>query len=102
MTLAKHNYHTAAALPPHLTPSDVLGALHDHATCLTLQALTTQHTKAPETAVETRKDTFWYPPDLHPIETYHVTECIQWAPWIGEWGKKYITFPSCFQNTPKA
>ncbi|KAF2249951.1 hypothetical protein BU26DRAFT_399908, partial [Trematosphaeria pertusa] len=97
---AKHNYHTAAAIPPHLAPADVISALHDHNTCLTLQALTTGHEKLPENPPATRKDTFWYPPDRHPITTYNVSECITWMPGIGEWGRKYITFPSCFQNTP--
>ncbi|KAF2475385.1 uncharacterized protein BDR25DRAFT_331836 [Lindgomyces ingoldianus] len=100
MTLAKHNLHVAALIPPHLTPADVIAALHDHNTCLTLQALTTGHKELPETNPETRKDTYWYPPDLHPIKTYEVTEAVTILPGVGEWGKKYITFPSCFQDTP--
>ena len=100
MTLAKHNLHVAALIPPHLSPSDVISALHDHNTCLTLQALTTGHTKLPETDPATKKDTYWYPPDIHPITTYAVTECVTVVPGIGELGKKYITFPSCFQDTP--
>ncbi|KAF2871604.1 hypothetical protein BDV95DRAFT_44332 [Massariosphaeria phaeospora] len=97
---AKHNLHTAALIPPHLAPEDVISALHDHNTCLTLQALTTGHKKLPSTAPETSKDTYWYPPDIHPITTYSVTECITVLPGVGEWGKKYLTFPSCFQETP--
>lgn len=96
---AKHNLHVAASIPAHLTPADIIAALHDHTTALTLQALTTGHTKAPSTSPETLKDTYWYPPDQYPIETYHVTECITLLPGVGEWGKKYITFPSCFQDT---
>jgi hypothetical protein len=96
---AKHNYHVAAALAPNLTPADVIAALHDHNTCLTLQALTTGHTKLPETAPATLKDTFWYPVDLNPVTTYSVTEVIQWMPGV-QWGKYSLTFPSCFQNTP--
>lgn len=99
MTLAKHNYHTAAPIPPHIAPADIIAALHDHDTCLTLQALTTGHEKLPETAPETRKDTFWYPPDLNPITTYSVTEVIAWLPWF-EWARYNLTFPSCFQDTP--
>ncbi|KAF2682887.1 hypothetical protein K458DRAFT_419134 [Lentithecium fluviatile CBS 122367] len=98
MTLAKHNYHTAAALPPSLTPEDIIAALHDHNTCLTLQALTTGHTKLPSTSAEVQKDTWWYPPDLNPITTYHVTETIQWLPGV-QWGRYAFTFPTCFQNT---
>ncbi|KAH7346089.1 hypothetical protein BKA66DRAFT_433382 [Pyrenochaeta sp. MPI-SDFR-AT-0127] len=96
---AKHNLHVAASIPAHLTPADIIAALHDHTTALTLQALTTGHTKAPSTAPETLKDTYWYPPDQYPIETYNVTECVTLLPGIGEWGKKYLTFPSCFQDT---
>ncbi|KAF2264986.1 hypothetical protein CC78DRAFT_532845 [Lojkania enalia] len=97
---AKHNLHVAALIPPHLNPEDVIAALHDHNTCLSLQALTTGHEKLPETNPETKKDTYWYPVDLHPVHTYSVTECVTVLPGIGEWGKKYINFPSCFQDTP--
>lgn len=45
------------------------------------------------------KDTYWYPPDQYPVTTYNVTECITVLPGVGEWGKKYIKFPSCFQDT---
>ncbi|KAF1950608.1 hypothetical protein CC80DRAFT_496681 [Byssothecium circinans] len=99
MTLAKHNYHTAAPIPPHLTPADVISALHDHDTCLSLQALTTRHEKLPETAPEILKDTFWYPLDVHPIETYSVTEVMKYMPYFS-WGQYNLTFPSHFQNTP--
>ncbi|CAO2650022.1 Nn.00g013140.m01.CDS01 [Neocucurbitaria sp. VM-36] len=96
---SKHHLHTAASIPAHLTPADIIAALHDHNTALTLQALTTGHTKADSTAPETLKDTYWYPPDQYPINTYNVKECITWFPGVGEFGKKYITFPSCFQDT---
>lgn len=99
MTLAKHNYHTATAIPPNLAPDDIIAALHDHNTCLTLQALTTGHEKLPSTDAETQKDTFWYPPDRNPIHAYSVTEVIQWMPGV-QWGRYNLTFPSCFQNTP--
>ena len=98
MTLAKHNYHTAAALPPSLTPDDIIAALHDHNTCLTLQALTTGHEKLPSAPEAVHKDTFWYPPDLNPISAYHVTEVIQWMPGV-QWGRYNLVFPTCFQNT---
>ncbi|KAF2119413.1 hypothetical protein BDV96DRAFT_473234, partial [Lophiotrema nucula] len=97
---SKHNLHTAALIPPHLQPSDIISALHDHNTCLSLQAVTTGHKKLSETAPETKKDTYWYPVDLHPVHTYEVNECVTIFPGIGEWGKKYLTFPSCFQDTP--
>ncbi|KAF2186249.1 hypothetical protein K469DRAFT_664119 [Zopfia rhizophila CBS 207.26] len=100
MTLAKHHLHVAALIPSHLSREDIVAALHDHNTCLTLQALTTRHKKLPETAPETKKDPYWYPVDLNPITTYEVTEGVTVIPGIGEWGKKYITFPSCFQDTP--
>ncbi|KAF1836509.1 hypothetical protein BDW02DRAFT_566937 [Decorospora gaudefroyi] len=96
---AKHNLHVAHWIPSHISPSLVVAALHDHTTALTLQALTTKHTRAPSTAAETLRDTYWYPPDQYPINTYHVTECITLLPGIGERGKKYLTFPSCFQDT---
>jgi hypothetical protein len=96
---SKHNLHVAHQIPPHIHPTEVIAALHDHETALTLQALTCGHSKAPETSPSTLKDTYWYPPDQYPISTYHVTECITWFPGIGELGKKYITFPSCFQDT---
>lgn len=99
MTLAKHNYHTAAPIPPSLSPADVIEALHDHNNALTLQALTSGHTKLESIDPEIRKDTFWYPPDLHPIEGYSVTEVISYMPYFS-WGKYNLTFPSCFQNTP--
>jgi len=95
----KHNLHVAHQIPSHIPPTYVIAALHDHSTALTLQALTCGHTKAHSTPAATLKDTYWYPPDQYPITTYHVTECITWCPGIGEYGKKYITFPSCFQDT---
>jgi hypothetical protein len=97
---AKHNLHIAASIPPHLDPSDIIAALHDHNTALTLQALTTGHKKLPDTAPETLKDTYWYPTDINPVHTYSVTECVVVLPGLGQWGKKNITFPSCFQNIP--
>ncbi|KAJ4326216.1 hypothetical protein N0V94_000163 [Neodidymelliopsis sp. IMI 364377] len=97
---AKHNLHIAASIPPHLNPSDIIAALHDHNTALTLQALTTGHKKLPDTAPETLKDTYWYPTDINPVHTYSVTECVVVLPGVGQWGKKNITFPSCFQNIP--
>jgi hypothetical protein len=95
----KHSLHVSALIPSHIEPSVVIAALHDHNTCLTLQALTTGHKKLPNTAIETRKDPYWFPPDLHPITTYEVTECVTFMPGVGDWGKRYLTFPSCFQNT---
>ncbi|EOA87885.1 hypothetical protein ACJQWK_08597 [Exserohilum turcicum] len=96
---AKHHLHVASQIPRHMHPSQVIAALHNHETALTLQALTCGHEKAASTASETLKDTYWYPPDQYPITTYNVTECITWCPGIGEYGKKYIKFPSCFQDT---
>lgn len=96
---SKHNLHVAASIPAHISPETVIAALHDHNTALTLQALTTGHEKAPSTDPTTLKDTYWYPPDQYPITTYHVNECITVLPGVGEWGKKYIKFPSCFQDT---
>lgn len=96
---ASHNLHVAAAIPPHLAPEAVIAVLHDHSTALTLQALTCRHEKLPDTPATTLQDTYWYPPDQYPITTYQVTECITLMPGVGEWGKKYITFPSCFQDT---
>lgn len=96
---AKHNLHVAAPIPPHLSPDAVIAALHDHNTALTLQALTCGHEKAASNHPGTLKDTYWYPPDQYPITTYNVTECITILPGVGDWGKKYIKFPSCFQDT---
>jgi hypothetical protein len=98
MTLAKHNYHTAAPIPSHLVPADIIAALHDHNTCLSLQALTTGHTTLPDLDPEIRKDTFWYPPDVHPISAYSVTEIISYMPYFA-WSKYNLTFPTYFQNT---
>lgn len=97
---SKHNLHTAAAIPSHLKPSVVLAALHDHNTTLTLQALTQGHEKLSTTDDEVIKDTYWYPIDLNPITTWKVTEVITLFPGIGDWGKKYISFPVCYQETP--
>ncbi|EFQ95905.1 hypothetical protein CFE70_006206 [Pyrenophora teres f. teres 0-1] len=96
---AKHNLHVAHQIPSHIPPECVIAALHDHSTALNLQALTCGHTKAHCTPAATLKDTYWYPPDQYPLSTYHVTECITWCPGIGSYGKKYITFPSSFQDT---
>jgi hypothetical protein len=97
---AKHHLHTAASIPPHIPPSVVIAALHDHNTALSLQALTQGHNKLPSTDPKTLKDTYWYPTDLNPVTSYSVTEVITFFPGIGELGKKYLTFPSCFQDTP--
>ncbi|KZM18986.1 hypothetical protein ST47_g9845 [Ascochyta rabiei] len=96
----KHNLHIAAPIPPHLHPSEVIAALHDHNTALTLQALTTSHEKLPNTAPEMLKDNYWYPTDINQVHTYSVTECVTVLPGFGQWGKKNFTFPSCFQNIP--
>ena len=97
---AKHHLHIAAAIPPYLHPSEVIAALQDHNTTLTLQALTTGHEKLPQTAPETLKDTYWYPIDINPVHTYSVTECVTVLPGIGQWGRKSMTFPSCYQDIP--
>lgn len=96
---SKQNLHVNASIPAHISPEEVIAALHDHQTALTLQALTTGNIKAPSTDPETLKDTYWHPPDQYPITTYNVTQGITMMPGVGELGKKYITFPSCFQNT---
>jgi len=97
---AKHHLHTAAAVPAHISPSTVLAALHDHNTALTLQALTQGHEKLPSTDAHILKDTYWYPTDRNYVHSYKVTEVITFLPGIGEWGKKYLSFPTCFQDTP--
>ncbi|KAH6621915.1 hypothetical protein C7974DRAFT_397346 [Boeremia exigua] len=97
---AKHHLHIAALIPPHLTPAEVIAALQDHSTTLSLQALTIGHERLPSTAPETLKDTYWYPTDLNPVHTYSVTECVTVLPGVGQWGKKSMTFPSCYQNIP--
>lgn len=96
---AKHHLHTAARVPAHIPPNVVIGALHDHNTALSLQALTQGHKKLPRTAPLTLKDTYWYPTDLNPVTTYEVSEVIQLLPGAN-WARKVITFPSCFQDTP--
>jgi hypothetical protein len=100
MTLAKHNYHTAAPLPPHISPAAVLAALHDHSTCLTLQALTCGHEPLPNTDPATLKDPFWYPTDKYLASTYSVTGTIAYLPWFS-WAKYDLTFPTVFQSTPQ-
>ncbi|KAI0470487.1 hypothetical protein GGR56DRAFT_660559 [Xylariaceae sp. FL0804] len=99
---AKHHLHIAVSIPAHLTPPDIIAALHDHTNVLTLQALATGHTKAPSTSPATLSDPYWHSSDQSPpIDTYHVTECITFVPGVGDWAKKHITFPSCFQDTPR-
>ncbi|KAL1592010.1 hypothetical protein SLS60_011602 [Paraconiothyrium brasiliense] len=100
MPLAKHSYHTGAPIPPHVSPSDILAALHDHNTCLSLQALTSGHELLPSTDPAILKDTFWYPTDKSPPSTYRVTEIIKYLPWFS-WAKYSLVFPSVFQNTPE-
>jgi hypothetical protein len=95
MGTAKHHFHASVPIPPHLPPSSIIAALHDHATTLTLQALTVGHERLPETSPDTLKDTYWYPPDLHPVASYSVTEVVPILPGV----RKQITFPSCYQNT---
>ncbi|KAL1652514.1 hypothetical protein SLS61_004819 [Didymella pomorum] len=97
---AKHHLHIAASIPAHLTPAEVIAALQDHSTTLSLQALTTKHEKLPNTAPDVLKDTYWYPIDLNPVDTYSVTEVVTVLPGVGQWGRKNLTFPSCYQNIP--
>lgn len=97
---AKHHVHFAASIPPHIDRSDVIAALQDHSTTLTLQALTTGHKKLPDTAPEVLRDTYWYPTDINPVHTYSVTECVTVMPGVGQWGKKNLTFPCCYQDIP--
>lgn len=97
---AKYHLHIAAQIPSHLAPAEVIAALQDHSTTLSLQALTTGHEKLPSTAPETLKDTYWYPTDLNPVHTYNVTECVTIVPGVGQLGKKVVTFPSCYQDIP--
>lgn len=97
---AKHHLHTAVSIPPHLTPAEVITALQDHNTTMSLQAFTLGHEKLPSTAPETLKDNYWFPTDLHPVQSYSVTECVTFLPGVGQLGKKNITFPSCYQDIP--
>ncbi|KAF2704743.1 hypothetical protein K504DRAFT_389678 [Pleomassaria siparia CBS 279.74] len=104
MTAAKHNLHVAALIPGHLTPDDIISALHDHSTILTLPTANISHTHIATTdpSVEStiQKDTYWYPADLHPISTYSVTQAVTMIPGIGPRGTKHVTFPASIQSTP--
>lgn len=46
------------------------------------------------------RDTYWYPTDINPVHTYSVTECVTVMPGVGQWGKKNLTFPCCYQDIP--
>ncbi|OCL04655.1 hypothetical protein AOQ84DRAFT_441941 [Glonium stellatum] len=99
MSRSTHNLRVAAHIPDFLTTVDVIEALHNHDHCLTLQALTKGHQEIP-TNDEAASDPYFSPEHIGKIKTYEVTEAITIIPGIGEWGRKYITFPVCFQNTP--
>lgn len=54
----------------------------------------------PTTDAAILADPYFSPPtETTPIKTYEVTEGVIIIPGIGEWGKKYITFPARFQDT---
>ena len=99
MSRSSHNLRVTAHIPDFLSTADVIAALHDHDHCLTLQALTQGYKEIP-TSNDATSDSFFSPEHIGKIKTYEVTEGIVIIPGIGEWGKKYITFPVYFQDTP--
>jgi hypothetical protein len=100
MSRSSHTFKVAVLIPDSLAPADIISALHIHSNCLTLQALTTGHKEIPTTDTAVLADPYFSPADSSSIKTYEVTEGIIIIPGIGDWGKKYITFPARFQNTP--
>ncbi|KAK9491033.1 hypothetical protein V1508DRAFT_399339 [Lipomyces doorenjongii] len=100
MSRSSRTVKITALLPSCLTPADMISALHVHDNCLTLQALTTGYREVPTTGPTVLSDPYFSPTDTAPIKTYEVTEGVIIIPGIGDWGKKFITFPVWFQDTP--
>ncbi|KAK9357214.1 hypothetical protein V1504DRAFT_94205 [Lipomyces starkeyi] len=100
MSRSSHTLQITAPLPSSLTPADMISALHVHENCLTLQALTTGYKEVPTTCPAVLSDPYFSATDTAPIKTYEVTEGVIIIPGIGDWGKKFITFPVWFQDTP--
>jgi hypothetical protein len=100
MPRSSHTFKVAVLIPDPLTPADIISALHIHSNCLTLQALTTGHKEIPTTNAAVLADPYFSPSaDTSSIKTYEVTEGVIIIPGVGDWGKKFITFPANFQNT---
>ncbi|KAK9343358.1 hypothetical protein V1522DRAFT_424145 [Lipomyces starkeyi] len=99
MSRSSHTFQLTALLPSSLTPADIISALHVHENCLTLHAFTTGHKEVPATDPAVLSDPYFSPTDSAPIKTYEVTEAVVIIPGVGDWGKKFTTFPAWFQDT---
>lgn len=93
-------------IPRTFSQSSIISALHNHSNILSLQALTTDHKEIPlnpSTADEVVREDAYFTDNVATVapslKLYQATEAIPVIPGIGEWGKKYITFPVWFQDT---
>ncbi|KAK9336303.1 hypothetical protein V1521DRAFT_437229 [Lipomyces starkeyi] len=93
MPRSSRTLQITALLPSSLAPADMISALHIHQNCLTPQALTTGYKVAPTTCPAVLSDLYFSPTDTAPIKSYEITEGVIIIPGIGDWGKKFITFP---------
>ncbi|KAK9351763.1 hypothetical protein V1505DRAFT_420149 [Lipomyces doorenjongii] len=99
MSRSSHTFQFEALLPSSLTTADIISALHVHENCLTLHAFTIGHKEVPTTDPDVTSDPYFSPTDPAPIKTYEVTERHIIVPGVGDWGKKFTTFPAWFQDT---
>lgn len=116
-TRIKHSFRIAVPIPPdRLTAEDVISALHEHSNCLTLQALTTGYREIPTSSTERQGQDSRSPAFSDPyftnhtktntstddrVKSYLVTEGVPIIPGLGDWGKKFITFPVWFMDTAR-
>ncbi|KAK3080921.1 hypothetical protein LTS18_011942 [Coniosporium uncinatum] len=84
------------ALPPSLTRAQVLSALHDHSTLMSLQPLVTSFEKTPAPADPDTDPHF--SGSSAPLLYYTIKESIPILPFLGAWGSYPISFPAIFQD----
>ncbi|KAL1965735.1 hypothetical protein VTN77DRAFT_5235 [Rasamsonia byssochlamydoides] len=112
LTRTTHTLRIAVPIPTDLLSpiEDVIPALHNHANCISLQALTSGYREVP-----TREDSPAYSDPYFTaaagsrndnnvgdrIKSYLITEGVVLIPGIGNWGKKFITFPAWFMDTER-
>lgn len=104
MSRASHSVTIAQDIPKHVSPDDVIAVLQKHEELMELQPLVTGY--RPISAHESgaymgrSEEEHFKGVSSAELSHYHIDETITIVPGIGEWGRKYITFPARWQNTP--
>ena len=105
MTRRTHSVAITVEIPKDISPDEVITALHNHGGIMSLQPLVTDsrsiHPK--DIAIEnvsSNEERHFDGANISDLSHYEVDETVTIIPGIGDWGKKYITFPARWSNTP--